>query len=83
MRHAGQATWLEIGANIEPERLFGLGCGLVDAALLASTMMTPGARIWTWDRRLAALARRLDVAWVPISGSSGAGQPNTKTRWTA
>lgn len=44
---------------IEREQLFGQGCGLVDLALLASTLLTPGARLWTLDRRLQVLAQRL------------------------
>jgi predicted nucleic acid-binding protein len=62
LRPAQQATWSETRALIERERLWGLGCGLIDVALLASAMMTPGARLWTRDRRLDALARRFDVA---------------------
>lgn len=49
---------------IEEERIFGKGCGLVDLSLLASTIKTPGARLWAADKRLAALAKRLDVAYV-------------------
>lgn len=62
LRPAQQATWFEIRALIERERLWGLGCGLIDVSLLASAMMTPGARLWTLDRRLDDVARRLDVA---------------------
>jgi len=46
---------------IESQRLFGLGCGLVDLLLLASTLMTPGAELWTLDKRLGALAERFSV----------------------
>ncbi|WP_407830523.1 type II toxin-antitoxin system VapC family toxin [Verminephrobacter eiseniae] len=42
----------EAMAFIERERLCGLGCGLVDMSLLASTLITPGARLWTLDKRL-------------------------------
>lgn len=48
---------------IEREQLFGLGCGLVDVALLASTLITLDARLWTRDQRLAALSRRFGVAY--------------------
>lgn len=61
-----QASVREIIDFIERERLFGLGCGLVDIALLASTLMTPGAELWTLDRRLAALAERFGVMYSPI-----------------
>ncbi|MGL1834068.1 type II toxin-antitoxin system VapC family toxin [Rhodocyclaceae bacterium SMB388] len=63
LRPASQATWDEVASFIERESLFGLGCGLVDITLLASTLITPGARLWTLDKRLAALARRFGVAW--------------------
>lgn len=47
---------------IERERLYGQGCGLSDITLLASTVVTPGARLWTLDRSLGRLACRLGVA---------------------
>lgn len=43
--HARQASLTEVRELIERERLFGLGCGLVDLTLLASTMLTTGARL--------------------------------------
>ena len=60
-----QATWNEVSTFIERERLYGLGCGLVDLCLLASCLITPGARLWTLDKRLAALAERFRVGWQP------------------
>ena len=56
-----QASVREVLAWIEQERLFGLGCGLVDMVLLASTRMTPGAELWTLDKPLAALAARFGI----------------------
>jgi predicted nucleic acid-binding protein len=50
---------------IEHERLFGLGCGLVDMLLLASTLMTPGAQLWTLDKRLGALTTQFGVLYRP------------------
>lgn len=47
---------------IEREKLYGLGCGWVDMTLLASALITPGALLWTLDKRLAALAERFEVA---------------------
>lgn len=47
---------------IEREAMYGMGCGLVDMVLLASTLITPGARLWTLDKRLAKLAERFGVA---------------------
>ena len=58
-----QATWDEIHALIEREQLYGLGCGLVDLALLASTLITPGVRLWTLDKSLAELAERFVVVY--------------------
>ncbi|VTU42043.1 type II toxin-antitoxin system VapC family toxin [Variovorax sp. RA8] len=62
LRTCNQATLNEVQELVERERLYGLGCGLVDMALLASTLITPGARLWTLDRRLLELAQRFDVA---------------------
>jgi predicted nucleic acid-binding protein len=56
------ATDLEVMSLIDRERLYGLGIGWVDAHLLAATRLTPEARLWTRDRRLAATAERLGLA---------------------
>jgi len=58
---ANQATIAEVRILIEQEKLYGLGCGLVDIAHLASTLITPGAQLWTLDERLAKLAERFDI----------------------
>lgn len=60
---ANQATAEEVRDLIEKERLFGLGCGFVDMTLLASTLITPGAVLWTLDKRLASMAERFGVAF--------------------
>jgi hypothetical protein len=60
---ARQATLDEVRSFIEREKLYGLGCGVVDLALLASTLLTPGSRLWSLDRRLVELAQRFDVAF--------------------
>ena len=52
----------ELMAFIESHRLYGLGCGLVDLMLLASTLMTENAQLWTLDRRLNSLAERFGIA---------------------
>jgi hypothetical protein len=57
-----QAGVQETVAFIEREALYGSGCGLVDLVLLTSTLMTPGARLWSLDKRLATLAERFGVA---------------------
>jgi predicted nucleic acid-binding protein len=62
---ARRATLDEVRSFIEREKLYGLGCGVVDLALLASTLLTPGSRLWSLDRRLAELAQRFHVAFRP------------------
>ncbi|MBU6440679.1 MAG: PIN domain-containing protein [Betaproteobacteria bacterium] len=57
LRPARVAGLAEVGAFAERERLYGQGFGLVDMTLLASTLITPGALLWTLDTRLARLAR--------------------------
>jgi hypothetical protein len=50
---------------IDRQALFGLGIGYVDAHLLAAVRLTAGARFWTRDRRLQAVATQLGLAAVP------------------
>lgn len=59
------ATVDELLRWIEAEGLHGQGCGAVDLGLLAAARLTPSARLWTLDQRLAALADRLGVSWQP------------------
>ncbi|MEQ1964770.1 VapC toxin family PIN domain ribonuclease [Xenorhabdus khoisanae] len=61
-----QANIAEVMAFIENEKLYGLECGLVDITLLASTLITPGARLWTLDKRLERLAKRFNANYQPI-----------------
>jgi predicted nucleic acid-binding protein len=56
------ATDEEVSAFVEREHLFGLGIGWVDAHLLAAVRLTPGVRLWSRDKRLAAVAARLGLA---------------------
>jgi predicted nucleic acid-binding protein len=65
LKQTQEASLREVMGFIEHEKLYGLGCGLVDMALLASTMMTPGAELWTLDKRLVALAERFGVMYQP------------------
>ena len=55
------ATPHEVLLLVERHRLFGLGIGYVDANLLASTKLTPGASLWTRDKRLRAAAQALSL----------------------
>ena len=65
LQPAKQASLTEVMAFIEREKLYGLGCGLVDVSLLASTLITPGTQLWTMDRRLDDLSGRFGVAHRP------------------
>jgi predicted nucleic acid-binding protein len=65
LQQTQQASIREVVDFIERERLFGLGCGLVDLLLLASTLMSPGAELWTLDKRLSVLAERFNVLHRP------------------
>ena len=65
LRPANQASLSEVTQFVEREQLYGLGCGLVEMVLLASTVITPSASLWTLDTRLAGLAERFGVAYQP------------------
>lgn len=65
LRQTQQASVREVMAFVERESLFGLGCGLVDMVLLASTLLTPDVELWTLDKRLCSLASRFGVMHSP------------------
>ena len=48
---------------IERRALMGRGIGYVDVHLLASAALAGAARLWTRDKRLAALAANLKLAY--------------------
>lgn len=52
----------EIIYFIEKHALFGLGIGLIDVHLLASTLLQNNTLLWTRDKRLLAAALRLNIA---------------------
>jgi predicted nucleic acid-binding protein len=52
----------EVLAFIDKRGLHGQGIGYVDVHLLASTLLTPGAALWTRDKRLRAAAEALGCA---------------------
>jgi predicted nucleic acid-binding protein len=54
----------EAMALVERHDLPGAGIGWVDVHLLAAALVE-GLPMWTNDRRLDAVARRLDIAWLP------------------
>lgn len=59
---ASVATDVEVLTLIENQHLFGLGIGYVDAHLLAATLLTPDARLWTRDKQLETIAVRHGLA---------------------
>ena len=61
------ATPADVIDVIEDHRLYGTGIGYVDAHLLASTLLAPGTRLWTRDKRLDAAAERLGIAAKPLN----------------
>ena len=63
LRNCNQAGLQDVEDFIEREALYGLGCGLIDLQLLASILITPGAKLWTLDKRLARLAERFGVGY--------------------
>lgn len=67
LAQAAVATSDEILDLIERERFQDSGCGAIDVALLASTLLTPDTLLWTKDRKLETLARRLGVAYTEAS----------------
>ncbi len=68
LRQAASATQDEVLELIERKRLYDTGCGAVDICLLASTLLTPGARLWTRDRQLQVLAARFGVDYAGLPG---------------
>ncbi len=65
LQSVNQASLGEVMEFIESEKLYGLGCGLVDMVLLTSTLISPGVTLWTFDKHLANLAERFEVAYQP------------------
>jgi predicted nucleic acid-binding protein len=66
LQQAHSAGFSEVTAFVEREQLFGKGCGLVDLVLLASTLITPGAQLWTRDKRLSELSSRFGLDYQPL-----------------
>jgi predicted nucleic acid-binding protein len=58
-----EADHQEVRLLIETAKLFGRGIGYLDSHLLASARLTPGAKLWTRDRRLHEAAAYLDIAY--------------------
>lgn len=60
---APAATESEALGFIERHSLMGRGIGYVDVHLLAATALAGSAHLWTKDKRLAATAADLQLAW--------------------
>lgn len=61
------ATDSEVLSLIDRHRLHGRGIGYVDAHLLAAGRLTPGAQLWTRDKRLTSAAADLGISFTPPS----------------
>jgi hypothetical protein len=59
------ATDEEVLHFIGEYMLYGIGIGYVDAHLLAAVRLTPGASLWTRDKRLLAASVKLGIA-IPL-----------------
>jgi len=59
------ATDSEVLEFIDRHALSGSGVGYVDAHLLAAARLTPGAKLWTHDKRLRRVAYTLGLAAAP------------------
>lgn len=59
---ANQAADVEVLAFIAAEAMAGTGIGYLDAHLLVSARLTPGAKLWTRDRKLRAAAEAAGLA---------------------
>ncbi len=56
----------EVLQFISNQGLYGLGIGYVDAHLLVAVLLTPGATLWTRDKRLTHVAEQLKIAFHPF-----------------
>ena len=59
-----QASHREVLGLIQTKQLFGIGIGYIDAHLIASVQLTPGARLWTRDKRLRAAAESVGAGTI-------------------
>jgi predicted nucleic acid-binding protein len=64
LRQAVVAGTEEILYFIEEYKLFDTGCGAIDISLLAATLLSENAQLWTLDKKLGALATKLKVGFV-------------------
>ena len=57
------ATHVEALGFLDRRALMGRGIGFIDVHLLASAALAAPTRLWTRDRRLAAVASELNLAY--------------------
>ena len=60
---APSASDSEVFQFIALHRLMGKGIGFVDAHLLAATSLAADAKLWTHDKRLSEVARKLKLGY--------------------
>lgn len=63
LQQAKVATPTEILEFIEKNRLFDSSCGAVDISLLASSLISENALLWTLDKQLDSLALPLGISY--------------------
>jgi len=66
LQQARCASISEVIGFVESHKVYGCGCGFVDVSLLVSALMTPGAALWTLDKRLARLTEIFNVSYHPV-----------------
>ena len=59
------ATNREIMTLINAHHLQDSGCGAIDMALLTSALIRENTKIWTQDKKLDVLAKKLGVSFKP------------------
>jgi hypothetical protein len=57
------ATDSEVLFFIEQQQLMGQGIGYIDAHLLASVFLSRSIKLWTQDRRLKKVAKRMTLSY--------------------
>ena len=63
LQQATIATPNETLEFIEKHQLYESGCGAIDVSLLASTLLSENALIWSLDKHLESLATKLGISY--------------------
>lgn len=63
---AAKADDDEVLKLIETQGLFSRGLGLIDAHLIASALIEGDVKIWTGDKRLAAISDEMNLGGMPV-----------------